>query len=112
MVDVATLLAARELCTAAVPRLNDSRQPEAVGSIIVMLVLATLAVVLRLLSRKISAARFGIDDYLIVLALVSHDQSRSYETLAEHHGQVFHLWPRCGRFRGYTLRFWSPCHKT
>lgn len=36
-----------------------------------MIALSTIAVVLRLISRKISAARFGIDDGLMVLALVS-----------------------------------------
>ncbi len=68
---IATLAAAGKLCTAAVPSLNDSRQPEILAAVIVMMALSTIAVVLRLISRKISAARFGIDDGLIVLALVS-----------------------------------------
>ena len=68
---IATLTAAGKLCTAAVPSLNDSQQPEILAAVIVMMALSTIAVVLRLISRKISAARFGIDDGLMVLALVS-----------------------------------------
>ena len=36
-----------------------------------MMTLAVIAVALRLISRKMSAAMFGIDDALIVVALVS-----------------------------------------
>ena len=68
---IATLAAAGKLCTAAVPSLNDSRQPEILAAMIVMMALSTIAVVLRLISRKISTARYGVDDGLIVLALVS-----------------------------------------
>ena len=68
---IATLAAAGKLCTTAVPSLNDSRQPEILAAMVVMMALSTIAVVLRLISRKISAARYGVDDGLIVLALVS-----------------------------------------
>lgn len=64
------MAAAATLCTAAVPSLNDSRQAETIASLVVMMVLSGLAVILRLVSRKISAAKFGIDDALIVVALV------------------------------------------
>ena len=67
---IATLAAAKTLCTTAIPALNDSRQPEILASLIVMMVLSVLAVVLRLVSRRISAAKFGIDDALIIIALV------------------------------------------
>ena len=73
---IATLAAARKLCTAAVPSLNDGRQPEILAAMIVMMALSTIAVVLRLISRKISAARYGVDDGLIVLALVSISNQR------------------------------------
>lgn len=66
------------------PSLNESRQPEIVAAVIVMMALSTIAVVLRLISRKISAARIGIDDGLMVLALVSlpvrHDSKRTNGT--------------------------------
>ena len=77
---IATLAAAGELCTAAVPSLNDSRQPEILAAVIVMMALSTIAVVLRLVSRRISAARFGIDDGLMVLALVSFPSHGSSKT--------------------------------
>ena len=77
---IATLAAAGELCTAAVPSLNDSRQAEILAAVIVMMALSTIAVVLRLISRKISAARIGIDDGLMVLALVSLPIQASLKT--------------------------------
>ena len=77
---IATLAAAGKLCTAAVPSLNNSRQTEILAAVIVMMALSTTAVVLRLISRKISAARFGIDDGLMVLALVSFTNQRLLKT--------------------------------
>ena len=77
---IATLAAAGGLCTAAVPSLNDSRQAEILAAVIVMMALSTIAVVLRLISRKISAARIGIDDGLMVLALVSLPIQASIKT--------------------------------
>jgi hypothetical protein len=68
---LATLAAAATLCTTAVPSLKDSLQAETVASLVVMMILAALAVILRLVSRKISAAKFGIDDALIIVALVN-----------------------------------------
>ena len=65
-----TLAAAEQVCTSAIPSLNDSRQPEVVAAIVVMMVLAVTSVVLRLISRMLSAARFGADDALILVALV------------------------------------------
>ena len=60
-----------ELCLQAVPSLSDSRESTVLGSIITLLTLATLAVILRLIARKVSPMFFGVDDLLIVLALVS-----------------------------------------
>ena len=76
---IATLAAAGELCTAAEPSLNDSRQSEILAAVIVMMALSTIAVVLRLISRKISAARIGIDDGLMVLALVNFLNRASFK---------------------------------
>lgn len=59
-----------KLCLQAVPSLSENRVPTVLGSIIAMLTLATLAVMLRLIARRASAMMFGIDDVLIMLALV------------------------------------------
>ena len=66
-----TFSIARELCTAAIPSLKDSRQPEIIATFVIIMGLALLSVLLRLISRKISITKFGWDDYLIVFALVS-----------------------------------------
>ncbi|KAL8947284.1 MAG: hypothetical protein Q9222_006421, partial [Ikaeria aurantiellina] len=67
--DAATLAAARELCISAIPSLTESRGGELVATVTIMLVVATIAVILRLYARKISASRLGADDYLILVAL-------------------------------------------
>ncbi|KAL8684373.1 MAG: hypothetical protein Q9218_008319, partial [Villophora microphyllina] len=64
-----TLSAARSLCVAAIPDLVESRGGELVATVTVMLIIATLAVVLRLYARRISAAKLGPDDYWILIAL-------------------------------------------
>ena len=45
-----------------------------------MMALSTIAVVLRLIARKVSAARIGIDDGLMVVALVSFPNQASFKT--------------------------------
>ena len=62
------------------PSLNDSRQPEILAAVIVMMALSAIAVVLRLIARKVSAARIGIDDGLMVVALVSFPNQASFKT--------------------------------
>ena len=56
--------------------INDDRTPGIIGGSIVLIVIATTTVVLRLVSRKIRSDRVRrkthqIDDYLIIIALVS-----------------------------------------
>lgn len=53
-----------------VPSLHDYRGNEIIASFTVVSVLAYLAVLLRFISRKISHAKYDIDDYLILVALV------------------------------------------
>ena len=61
---------AQQLCVRVLPSLNDDRGSEIIAVVAVMTVVATIAVVLRLLGRRISAAKYGVDDFLIVVALV------------------------------------------
>lgn len=67
---IGILSSARQLCISAVPSLMDSRQHQVVAIIAIFLTLAIISVFLRLISRKISKAKFWWDDYLIVLGLV------------------------------------------
>ncbi|KAL2036678.1 hypothetical protein N7G274_010549 [Stereocaulon virgatum] len=85
-----TLAAAATLCTTAVPSLKDSLQAEIIASLVVMMILAALAVFLRLVSRKISAAKFGIDDALIIVALLFSWALSIDGFLAVHYGFGLH----------------------
>ena len=49
---------------------TQARVSQVYGGTISLVVAATLAVALRLLARKISAAKFWWDDWILVLALV------------------------------------------
>ena len=49
---------------------SQSRVPEIYGTTITMEVLATIAIIARLVSRKLSAARYWWDDLSILLAWV------------------------------------------
>ena len=49
----------------------DNRKTETIASVATVWALAVLAVALRLMSQRISAARYGMEDVLIVVALVS-----------------------------------------
>ncbi|KAL8831339.1 MAG: hypothetical protein Q9191_000926 [Dirinaria sp. TL-2023a] len=60
---------ARELCTAAVPSLEDSQTTLVIASLTVILTFMFISVILRLVSRYLSVATFGPDDYLIVVAM-------------------------------------------
>ncbi|KAL9602755.1 MAG: hypothetical protein Q9219_001598 [cf. Caloplaca sp. 3 TL-2023] len=64
-----TLSVARQLCLAAIPSLTDTRGGELVATVAILMVIATVAVILRLLARRVSASKLGTDDYLIILAL-------------------------------------------
>ncbi|KAL8652546.1 MAG: hypothetical protein Q9210_002615 [Variospora velana] len=60
----------REICVAAVPWLNDNRGPEITGSLAILIILATIAVVLRFVARHITQTSYGLDDWLMFFALV------------------------------------------
>lgn len=69
---IGSFLGISKLCLQVVPSLSESRVSTLLGSIIALLILATLVVTLRLAARHVSEASFGLDDLFIVLALVSH----------------------------------------
>jgi len=49
---------------------NDDKAPTVVAGSIILIVTATLAVTLRLISRKFRRLAVGADDYMIILALM------------------------------------------
>lgn len=61
----------RTICIAAAPYLGDTLVPEIIGSITVLTILAVGAVILRFLARSLSNVSYGLDDWLILFALVS-----------------------------------------
>ncbi|MCJ1294429.1 hypothetical protein MMC34_005987 [Xylographa carneopallida] len=65
-----TLALADQLCTAADPSMNDSRAPVVIGIIVTIMTLASVSVVARIYSRKLSGIKLSWDDYLIMVALV------------------------------------------
>lgn len=52
---------------------RDDKGPAIVGGSVVLIVVATVAVVLRLVSRRTKRTAWGSDDYTVVLSLVRHD---------------------------------------
>ena len=72
---IETLNFAREVCTSAVPALNDSRAPQVIAVFVIITLLSITSVFLRLISRKISNIKYGWDDYLIIIALVRNLQA-------------------------------------
>ncbi|KAI4113392.1 MAG: hypothetical protein LQ345_005618 [Seirophora villosa] len=60
----------REICSAAVPWLNHNRGNEVVGAVVALTVLATTAVVLRFLARHMTRTSYGLDDWLMLFALI------------------------------------------
>lgn len=77
---------AQQVCVSVIPSLNDSRQTQIVAVVAVMTVVSTIAVILRLISRKISAAPYGADDFLIIVALVLTYGLNINEIIAVHYG--------------------------
>ncbi|KAL8674378.1 MAG: hypothetical protein Q9168_001238 [Polycauliona sp. 1 TL-2023] len=78
--------ASQQICLSALPSLKDSRQTEIVVVVAVMTVVSTIAVVLRLLGRRISIAKYGADDFLIVVALILTYGLNANEIIAVHYG--------------------------
>lgn len=62
---------AQGICSVALPSLNDSQQGKIIAIVVVMMFASTLAVLLRLIARYLSTAKYGYDDLFIVIALVS-----------------------------------------
>lgn len=67
---------AQGLCSVAIPSLNDNQQGKIIAIVVVMMFASTLAVVLRLIARYLSTAKYGYDDLFIVIALVSNPLRR------------------------------------
>lgn len=51
--------------------INHTRVPDLYASCIILIVLTVLAVVLRFMARRKTKQKFGLDDYTIVLSLVT-----------------------------------------
>lgn len=51
---------ARELCTAAVPSLEDNQTTLVIASLTVIMTFMIISVILRLVSRYLSVAKFGL----------------------------------------------------
>ncbi|KAI4136930.1 MAG: hypothetical protein L6R39_007558 [Caloplaca ligustica] len=77
---------AQRVCLNAIPSLNDSRETEIVAMVAVMTVVSTIAVILRLLGRRISAAPYGVDDFFIIVALILTYGLNMNEIVAVHYG--------------------------
>lgn len=77
---------AQQLCLSVIPSLNDNRGTEIVSIVAVMMVLSTVAVILRLIGRRITAAPYGIDDLLIIVALILTYGLNINEIIAVHYG--------------------------
>lgn len=63
------ILNTREICVDAVPWLGHDRSPEYFGTVTVLLILSTLAVILRFLARSIARSTYGYDDWIMLFAL-------------------------------------------
>ncbi|KAI4114152.1 MAG: hypothetical protein LQ338_008046, partial [Usnochroma carphineum] len=81
----------RKICVEAAPSLGHSRGPEFMGAVTVLLVLATIAVVLRFLARNVSRSSYGYDDWLILFALVWEYGLSISQYLAIHWGCGQHM---------------------
>lgn len=59
-----------EACSTLIPSLKESKGAVIEAVIILLTTLSVLAVILRLIARRLSSWDYGIDDILIVIALV------------------------------------------
>lgn len=99
---------AQQLCLKTIPSLNDSRGTEIVAIVAVMTVVSTVAVILRLMGRKISAAPYGIDDALIIVALVLTYGLNINEIIAVHYGFGRHqLMLSLDHIKKFLLNDWT-----
>ena len=75
-----------QLCGEVNPSLRDTRGPEIISVVAVMMVISTLGVVFRLTARFMSAAPYGADDNLIIAALLFTYGLNVNEIVAVHYG--------------------------
>lgn len=61
--------------------MKRNRGPEMIAITAVIMALATIAVVLRLLSPKYSQTKFSISDYLIIMSLVSDLKEKEFNKI-------------------------------
>ena len=76
-------MSTQSICAKAAPWLTHSRGPEVFATIIILTVLSTIAFTLRVLARRFAKQMFGVDDWLIVLALVSSTKISSYRLITQ-----------------------------
>ncbi|KAI4258842.1 MAG: hypothetical protein LQ352_001053 [Teloschistes flavicans] len=99
---------AQKLCLSALPWLNDDRGAEIVALVGVMMALSTVAVILRLIGRRISAAPYGVDDILIIVALVLTYGLNINEIIAVHYGFGRHqLMLSLDHIKKFLLNDWT-----
>ena len=67
----------RSIGIAAVPRLADTRITEIIASKTILTVLAVVVVILRFLTRSLTTTPRGLDDWLILFALVISGDKQS-----------------------------------
>ena len=73
---------------------QQSRTREIYGATITLTIIATAAVILRFISRKISTASFWWDDWTILIALVTlSERNRSNDMYADNHSRSCILVP-------------------
>ncbi|KAL8637267.1 MAG: hypothetical protein Q9228_005448, partial [Teloschistes exilis] len=99
---------AQKLCLSALPFLDDDRGAEIVAIVGVMMALSTVAVILRLIARRISAAPYGADDFLIVVALILTYGLNINEIIAVHYGFGRHqLMLSLDHIKKFLLNDWT-----
>lgn len=76
-------MSTQSICAKAAPWLTHSRGPEVFATIIILTVLSTIAFTLRVLARRFAKQKFGVDDWLIVLGLVSSTKISLYRLIAQ-----------------------------
>ena len=102
------LKVAQQLCLSVIPSLDDSRGREIVSVVAVMTVVSTIAVILRLIGRRISAAPYGVDDFLIIVALVLTYALNINEIIAVHYGFGRHqLMLSLDHIKKFLLNDWT-----
>lgn len=67
-----TLHLAQNYCGGVLPSLYDNRRKEIIAILVVMMFASTGAVALRIAARKMSSAKYGLDDLFVLIALVGH----------------------------------------